>query len=134
MSQNNTKDEILDLIDQDPQLREAFERRFFARRAAHLIQTMREDAGITKSELAARMKVEPPRITEVEKGEGRDGPTFRFMCNAAEACGFRWPGHIDELVRISPPEEQLATVPVAEALAEAATEGAEEAEETAASF
>ena len=131
MNQDNAKVEILGLIDQDPELREAFERRFFARRAAHLIQAMREDAGITKSELAARMKVEPPRISEVEKGEGRDGPTFRFMCNAAEACGFRWPSQIGELARLTLPEDQLAAAPEAEVSIGGATE---EADETAASF
>jgi transcriptional regulator with XRE-family HTH domain len=91
--------EIRDLIAQDPELTDAFKSGFYAQRAAHLITQMREARGWTKAELAQRLGVSAPRISEAENPKGSDGPTYRVMYEVANACGFHWPTSLDDLRR-----------------------------------
>lgn len=93
---------IFEIVSTDPELQEAFEGRRYAREAALLLNSMRLQAGLTKSDLARRMGVKPPRISEVEMATGRNGPTYRFMRKAAEACGYQWPVTIADLKPLRP--------------------------------
>lgn len=97
MTGSKALNEIEEVLRADSELQEAFEERRYAREAGLLLNAMRERAGLTKKVLAKRIGVQPPRINEVENAEGRDGPTYRFMCKAADACGFRWPVTINDL-------------------------------------
>ena len=58
-----------------------------ALRAADAIRAMRLEASLSQSELAARIGVKPSRISELEAGVGRQGPTWSVMERIASACG-----------------------------------------------
>jgi|SRR5262249_27435704 len=58
-----------------------------ALRAGDLIRTMRKTAGLSQSELAARMGVKQSRVSEIEAGLGAQGPTWDVMERVASACG-----------------------------------------------
>lgn len=62
-----------------------------ALRAGDLIRTMRKAAGLSQAELAKRMSatVTQARISELEAGIGRQGPTWDVMERIATACGKR---------------------------------------------
>jgi tetratricopeptide (TPR) repeat protein len=69
--------------------------------AARLVRTMRERAlrpdgrmGITQADLAARIEVSQARISQIESGEGRDGPSFTLLKRISRACGIRWPAEL----------------------------------------
>ena len=57
-----------------------------ALRAAEAIRAMRLDAQLTQGQLAARIGVKPSRISELEAGVGRQGPTWDVMERIAAAC------------------------------------------------
>lgn len=71
-----------------PGTREAFERASDALEAAALIRDMRLLAGLSQTELAARLGVSPPRVSAIEKGDGPQGPTYALMKRVARVCGF----------------------------------------------
>jgi transcriptional regulator with XRE-family HTH domain len=100
MSTKKTIDYIDALIAGDTKLAEAFQKGFYAQGAAHLITQMRLAAGLSQAQLAAKLGVKAPRISEAENPKGSDGPTYRVMCQVAEACGFRWPTSIADLAPI----------------------------------
>jgi transcriptional regulator with XRE-family HTH domain len=113
--------EIQHLIGQDAELSDAFKSGRYAQRAARLITQMREARGWTKAELAERLGVSAPRISEAENPKGSDGPTYRVMYEVAAACGFHWPTSIDDLRPVSSGRRFLRhTSAVKRRLAEAA--------------
>jgi transcriptional regulator with XRE-family HTH domain len=71
-----------------PGTREAFERASDALEAAALIRDMRLLAGLSQTELAARLGVSPPRVSVIEKGDGPQGPTYALLKRVARVCGF----------------------------------------------
>lgn len=58
-----------------------------ALRAAHAIRSMRLEASLSQSELASKIGVKPSRISELEAGVGRQGPTWDVMERITTACG-----------------------------------------------
>ena len=54
--------------------------------AGHYIRNLRKDAGLTQLELAERMNVSQARVSAIENGEGRDGPTYAVLKRVAVAC------------------------------------------------
>ncbi|WP_314726108.1 helix-turn-helix domain-containing protein [Serratia plymuthica] len=52
-----------------------------------LLQTLREDAGLNKTELARRLGITPPAITRQEKRPAQ--ASFSTLARYAQACGFR---------------------------------------------
>jgi transcriptional regulator with XRE-family HTH domain len=46
--------------------------------------------GITQDELAQRTALSQPRISQIEKGTGRDGITYAVLRKIAYACGIEW--------------------------------------------
>jgi transcriptional regulator with XRE-family HTH domain len=62
-----------------------------------LVRTLRQQAltvsgtrGISQVELAKRIGLSQPRISQIEKGEGRDGLTYTVIRKIAHACGVNW--------------------------------------------
>ena len=51
-----------------------------------MLQTIREDAGLSKTELARRLGVTPPAITRLEKRPAQ--ASFNTLARYAQACGF----------------------------------------------
>ena len=96
-SKKNVQARVAALIEGREDLKRSLEGGRYAQRAANLIADMRVSAGLSKSEFASRLGVSPARISEVEDPVGPNGPTYRFMCQAAEVCGFRWPQSIEDL-------------------------------------
>jgi transcriptional regulator with XRE-family HTH domain len=97
VSEHNELDGILSRIQKDPELRDAFEAGGYSQMAANLITEMREDAGLSKAALAEKLGVSTSRIYEAERPKGSQGPTYRFMSQVAEACGFAWPRAVSDL-------------------------------------
>ncbi|MFU9136862.1 helix-turn-helix domain-containing protein [Erwinia tasmaniensis] len=52
-----------------------------------LLIALREDAGISKTELARRLGITPPAINRLEKRPAQ--ASFSTLARYAEACGFR---------------------------------------------
>ena len=73
-----------------PGTREAFETASDALEAAALIRHMRALAGLTQTEIAARLGVTPARISTIERGDGPQGPTYALLKRVARVCGFQF--------------------------------------------
>jgi DNA-binding XRE family transcriptional regulator len=58
-----------------------------AMRAGDLVRAMRKAAGLSQSQLAERLEVTQARISEIESGIGRQGPTWDLMERISVACG-----------------------------------------------
>ena len=59
-----------------------------AMRAGALVRAWREARGLTQRELAERLGVSQERISNIERGVGKHGPTFDVMTQIADACGY----------------------------------------------
>ena len=88
---------ILEELLPTPEARERFEGTAAALEAAELVRTLRQQAltvsgtrGISQVELAKRTGLSQPRISQIEKGEGRDGLTYTVIRKIAHACGVNW--------------------------------------------
>lgn len=55
--------------------------------AAAFVRAARQAAGLTQKQLAQRIGVSQPRIAELERGEGSQGPTISLLARVAQACG-----------------------------------------------
>ncbi|MDB6097576.1 MAG: late embryosis abundant protein [Gammaproteobacteria bacterium] len=58
-----------------------------AMRAGDLVRAMRKAAGLSQSQLAERLGVTQARMSEIESGIGRQGPTWDLMERISAACG-----------------------------------------------
>ena len=81
-----------------PKFEEEFEHSLDVLEGAALIREMRELAindaggrGIKQRELAERLGVNPARISELERGTGRDGVSYALLKRIARACRVDWP-------------------------------------------
>ena len=75
----------------DPEAREAFDETSAALEAGRLVRAFRRKKGFTQSELADRLSITQARISAIETGEGRDGPSYALLKRIAHACGVAWP-------------------------------------------
>jgi transcriptional regulator with XRE-family HTH domain len=66
--------------------REAFIERSAAFEAGDLVRAMRERAGFTQKELAQRIATSQSHLSEIERGNGLQGPTFSMLRKIAAAC------------------------------------------------
>jgi transcriptional regulator with XRE-family HTH domain len=71
--------------------REAYEDASAALEAGRLVRSFRERSGMTQGQLAERLSISQPRICAIERGEGRDGPSYALLKRIAAACGVEWP-------------------------------------------
>jgi len=81
----------------DARFRGRFEQNSAALEAADLVREMRRHAlstngmrGISQDELARRVGLSQPRISQIEKGTGRDGISYALLRRIAHACGIKW--------------------------------------------
>ena len=81
----------LDELLPDPESREAFEEASAALEAGRLVRAFRQQRGITQRELADCLSITQARISAIETGEGRDGPSYALLKRIARACGASWP-------------------------------------------
>lgn len=58
--------------------------------AGRFVRMLREHAGLTQLELAARLDVSQPRVSAIEAGVGRDGPSYALLRRIVLACEARW--------------------------------------------
>ncbi len=65
----------------------AFEDASAALEAGRYVRKLRTEAGLTQAQLAARIAVSQARISAIENGEGRDGPSYAVLKRIALACG-----------------------------------------------
>jgi DNA-binding transcriptional regulator YiaG len=66
--------------------REAFVERSAAFEAGDLVRLMRETAGLTQKQLAQKISTSQSHLSEVERGNGLQGPTFSMLRKVAKAC------------------------------------------------
>jgi ribosome-binding protein aMBF1 (putative translation factor) len=70
--------------------RDAFDDASASLEAGRLIREMREHAGLSQTELAEKLRISQSRISAVETGGGRDGPSYALLRRIVIACGGRW--------------------------------------------
>jgi transcriptional regulator with XRE-family HTH domain len=93
--------------------REAYVERSAAFEAGDLVRLMREKAGLTQRELAQRISTSQSHLSEVERGNGLQGPTFSMLRKVADACQINLkielaPAEVsDRLHDISPEHRQI---------------------------
>jgi len=68
----------------------AFEDASAALEAGRLVRALREQAKLTQAGLAERLGVSQPRVSAIEAGVGRDGPSYALLRRIAVACGATW--------------------------------------------
>lgn len=120
-----------------PEMRERFEQTSAALEAADLIRGMRQQAlsttgvrGISQEELAQRTGLSQPRISQIEKGAGRDGVTYAVLRKIAYACGIDWGAQLRAVIAGLQQSQQpqakvgvkVATLPTKVAAAERSVE------------
>jgi transcriptional regulator with XRE-family HTH domain len=69
---------------------DAFEEASAALEAGRYIRDMRTKARLTQAELGARLSMSQERLSALENGKGRVGPSFGLISRIAAACGFKW--------------------------------------------
>jgi transcriptional regulator with XRE-family HTH domain len=74
-----------------PEAMHLFQQFTAALEAGRLVRRWREAAGLTQKQLAERLRLTQARISAIERGRGRDGPTYGLMQRLATACGIGWP-------------------------------------------
>jgi DNA-binding XRE family transcriptional regulator len=125
--------EFADLLAK-PEVRARFEQTSAALEAADLVRRMRRQAlstsgvrGISQEELARRADISQPRISQIEKGDGRDGVSYAVLRKIAYACGIDWgqllraaiEGRVaaqPQTVAVETPERQVAQQPADRAI------------------
>ncbi len=80
-------DEFLAENLRDPEFRHHFEQRRLIHEVAMAVRQMREAAGLTQAELAARIGVKQPMIARVERGSDRRTPSWDVLRRVARAVG-----------------------------------------------
>ena len=78
--------DIDELIGGSKGARLAYEQRNDVLEAASLIRRLRNSANISQRELAKRVHTTQARISQLERGNGKQGPTFELLNRIARAC------------------------------------------------
>jgi transcriptional regulator with XRE-family HTH domain len=68
--------------------------------------------GISQADLAERTGLSQPRISQIENGDGRDGPTYAVIRKIALACGVDW-GTIVRGILVTPVRADAPTAATA---------------------
>lgn len=71
-------------------LRTVFDDTSAALEAGRLVREMRERAGLSQLELAEKLGISQPRVSALEAGRGRDGPSYALLKRIVAACGGTW--------------------------------------------
>lgn len=78
---------VEELLGGSARRRRAFEERSDSLEAAALIRDLRTRARLSQKELAERLGTHQSHISEIEGGQGPQGPTFAMLKRIARACG-----------------------------------------------
>lgn len=78
-----------------PEMRVVFDEASAALEAGRLIRELRERAGLSQRELAEKLETTQPRVSALEAGRGRDGPSYALLKRIVIACGGEWQLPID---------------------------------------
>ncbi len=70
--------------------------------AGELVRAMRHAAGLSQAKLADATGIAQPDISDIERGTGKDGPTFQRLRLIAAACGMRLAAVRAELAAATP--------------------------------
>jgi DNA-binding XRE family transcriptional regulator len=70
-----------------PELREAYEQASAAFEAGRFVRALRKEAHLTQEMLAERLAITQERVSAIEAGNGRDGPSYGLLKRIVEACG-----------------------------------------------
>jgi len=70
-----------------PALKAAYDEALASLEAGRYVANMREKAGLTQAELAKRLGISQARVSAIENGEGRDGPSYALLKRITAACG-----------------------------------------------
>lgn len=87
----NGSELVNDLLANSPEAHAAFERRGDAYEGIELLRDMQARSGKSRRAIAESMGVQPSRVTQVLRGDAREGPSYAFIKRFARACGFDWP-------------------------------------------
>ena len=90
----------------------ALEAAVLVRRMRALAPSAEGGRGIIQSELARRAGLTPPRISQIESGEGSNGPTYAVIRKIARACGIDWTRLVRQGLASLAAEAPAATAPV----------------------
>ncbi|HTQ12271.1 MAG TPA: helix-turn-helix transcriptional regulator [Rhizomicrobium sp.] len=74
-----------------PSARRAFDDANAALEAGDAVRSLRRAAGLTQMQLAEALDVTQARISAIENGEGRDGPSYALLKRIAAACDVTGP-------------------------------------------
>jgi transcriptional regulator with XRE-family HTH domain len=85
----SVKDLMTTLEKEHPELAAQAPSSSAAAEAGDLVRSMRLAAKMSQRELAAAAGLQQPALSAIERGEGKDGPTFRKLRDLAEALGMR---------------------------------------------
>jgi transcriptional regulator with XRE-family HTH domain len=80
---------VEELLGESEKYQEAYQRRQDILASATLIREMRRRAGLSQDELAKRLGLRQSRISELERGNGEQGPTITTLARVARACDVR---------------------------------------------
>ena len=80
----------LDELLSTPEQRLAFEEASAAHEAGRLVRALREHAGLSQVALASRLHISQPRVSAIEAGVGRDGPSYALLKRILIACDAHW--------------------------------------------
>jgi len=78
-----TLEQILPRNDQQ----EVFFEALAAIEAARFLRKLRERVGLTQRQVAGKLGISQARISAIESGEGRDGPSYALIRRYVAACG-----------------------------------------------
>jgi transcriptional regulator with XRE-family HTH domain len=90
----------LDELLPTPETRATFDEVGAALEAAQLVREFRKKAGLNQIDLAARLSISQARVSAIESGEGRDGPSYGLLKRIALACGISWPPPLESNVDV----------------------------------
>jgi DNA-binding XRE family transcriptional regulator len=93
-----------------PTLRTTYEEVSAAFEAGQLVRALRKHARLSQVELAERLGVEQPRISAIEAGRGRDGPSYALLKRIVVACEIPWiiPGEFSKLISNAEKKKEAA--------------------------
>lgn len=70
-----------------PKLQKAYEEASAALEAGRYVRAFRKHAGLTQQALAERLSITQARVSAIEAGDGRDGPSYGLLTRIMKACG-----------------------------------------------
>lgn len=78
--------------------RQAYEDASAALEAGQMVRSLRKSVGLTQEALAEALSVSQARVSAIENGEGRDGPTYAVLKRIAAACNATGPIFAEPIV------------------------------------